>query len=127
MTGKDPRWSWESEEDAFGGGNSPLAEVTIDGVVLRTGDRVRLRPKGQADAFDLLLAGRTAAIESIEQDYEGRIYVAVTVDDDPGKDFGQERRPAHRFFYSPEEVEPLAEQQESAAGAHGDTWNAGPR
>ncbi|MEX0938388.1 MAG: hypothetical protein WDZ59_11060 [Pirellulales bacterium] len=28
------------------------------------------------------LAGKTATIEAIEEDYEGRVYVAVTVDDD---------------------------------------------
>ena len=49
----------------------------------------------------------TAVIESIEQDLEGRIYVAVIVDDDPGKDLGALRQPGHRFFFAPEEVEPL--------------------
>ena len=32
---------------------------------------------------------------------------AVTVDEDPGKDFGEQGKPAHRFFFRPEEVEPL--------------------
>jgi hypothetical protein len=32
--------------------------------------------------------------------------LAVIVDDDPGKDFGALRQPGHRFFFSPEEVEP---------------------
>lgn len=76
-------------------------------VQLRQGDRVRLRPRGGADAFDLLLQGRTATIESIEQDYEDRVYLTVTVDDDPGKDLGVRRQPGHRFFFSPLEVEPL--------------------
>jgi hypothetical protein len=74
---------------------------------LRKGDRVRLRPRGGADAFDLLLRGRVATIESIEQDFEDRVYLAVTVDDDPGKEFGAQRQPGHRFFFSPLEVEPL--------------------
>ena len=52
--------------------------------------------------------GKTATIEAIEQDYEGRVYLAVTVDDDPGKDLGALRQPGHRFFFQPEEVEPLA-------------------
>src|SRR4051795_263385 len=74
---------------------------------LSIGDRVRLRPHAGADVLDLALAGRTATIESIEQDYEDRIYLAVTVDDDPGRDLGALRQPGHRFFFSPLEVEPL--------------------
>ncbi len=77
---------------------------------IRRGDRVRLcpRPRHHADIMDLALAGMTASIESIEQDFEGRIYLAVIVDDDPGKDLGAQRLPGHRFFFQPEEVEPLA-------------------
>ncbi|HEY7314936.1 MAG TPA: hypothetical protein VH643_36660 [Gemmataceae bacterium] len=75
------------------------------------GDRVRLRPRGRADILDLTLAGMTATIEAIEQDYEGRVYLAVTVDDDPGKDLGALRQPGHRFFFQPEEVEPLKEEE----------------
>ena len=60
-----------------------------------------------ADILDLALAGKTATVEGIEQDFEGRVYLAVTVDDDPGKDLGALRQPGHRFFFQPEEVEPL--------------------
>jgi hypothetical protein len=35
------------------------------------------------------------------------VHVAVTVDDDPGKDFGMQRMPGHRFFFGPDEIEPL--------------------
>ena len=44
--------------------------------------------------------GRLAIIEAIEQDYEGKIQVAVVLDDDPGKDLGMLRQPGHRFFFS---------------------------
>ena len=64
-------------------------------------------PGGRADIMDMALAGRTATVEAIEQDFEGRVYLAVTVDDDPGKDLGLLRQPGHRFFFRPEEVEPL--------------------
>jgi hydrogenase maturation protease len=73
---------------------------------LRKGDRVRLRPRANADIFDLALAGRDATVDSIEQDFEGRYHVAVLVDDDPGVSLGP-RRPGHRFFFAPEEVERL--------------------
>lgn len=74
---------------------------------LRRGDRVRLRPSGRADIMDLALMGKAATIESIEQDFEGRIYLAVVVDEDPGKDLGLLRQPGHRFFFQSEEIEPL--------------------
>ncbi len=82
--------------------------VHVGAAEVRAGDRVRLRPRGWADIMDLALAGKAATVESIEQDYEGRVYLAVTVDDDPGKDLGLLRQPGHRFFFQPDEVEPLA-------------------
>lgn len=87
--------------------NTRLEMIVIAGVSLKQGDGVRLRPRGGADILDLALTGRLATIESIEQDFEDRVYLAVTVDDDPGRDLGLLRQPGHRFFFSPEEVEPL--------------------
>jgi hypothetical protein len=58
--------------------------------------------------MDLALAGQVAEIESIEVDYEERIHLAVVLDDDPGKDLGALRQPGHRFFFSPDEVEPVS-------------------
>jgi hypothetical protein len=74
---------------------------------LKPGDRVRLWPLGRADIMDIALEGKLATIEAIEQDFEDRIYLAVTVDDDPGRDFGAQRQPGHRFFFGVDEVEPL--------------------
>ena len=74
--------------------------------VLQVGTTVRLQPKSRADIFDIALTGRLATIESIERDFDGRIHLAVTVDDDPGRDFGADRMPGHRFFFAPDEVEP---------------------
>jgi hypothetical protein len=73
----------------------------------RPGDRVCLRPSGRADAFDLLLTGKTATVASVETDFEGKTYVTVTVDDDPGRDLGTTGMPGHRFFFRPGEVELL--------------------
>ncbi|HMB90618.1 MAG TPA: hypothetical protein VKP65_07215, partial [Rhodothermales bacterium] len=56
--------------------NTNLDGVAVDGVWFRRGDRVRIRPKSQADIMDMALAGKTAIIEAIEQDVEDRIYVA---------------------------------------------------
>jgi hypothetical protein len=75
--------------------------------VFRKGDRVRLKPARSADAFDLVLAGKTAIVESVERDYEDNVHLAVVLEDDPGRDLGELRQPGHRFFFSPAEVEPL--------------------
>lgn len=85
-----------------------LESVQVAGVELKTGMRVRLAPRAGADIFDLALAGKVAIIESIEQDYENKIHFAVVLEDDPGRDLGMLRQPGHRFFFSTEEVEPLA-------------------
>jgi len=87
--------------------NTRLELINVGGVVYRRGDQVRLRPRAGGDILDLALMGQAATIESIEQDFENRIYLAVIVNADPGKDLGQLRQPGHRFFFAPEEVEPL--------------------
>jgi hypothetical protein len=97
-------WEWNLLED-----KTVLEHVEVQGAAVKVGDRVRLRPRAGGDIFDLALAGRTATIESIEQDYDGRVHLAVLVDDDPGRDLGAMRQPGHRFFFSPDEVEPLGE------------------
>jgi len=92
--------------------NKPrLAFLRIDGIDLRVGDQVRLRPRGNADIFDLALAGKVATIESLERDFDDRVHIAVTLDDDPGRDLGLARMPGHRFFFAPDEVEPIASQE----------------
>lgn len=83
-------------------------EVTVDGVPVRAGSRVRLRPRSHADIVDLALDGRAAVVERVEQDEAGRFQLAVTLEDDPGRDLGDARMPGHRFFYPPEDVVPLA-------------------
>ena len=85
----------------------PPESVLISGKEVKAGDRVRLHPKARADAFDMMLEGRMARVEMIHQDFENRIYLVVTLDDDPGRDLGLLRQPGHRFFFRPEEVEPI--------------------
>ena len=93
-------WEWQLLED-----KTALGSVEIQGFPLRRGDRVRLNPREGGDVLDLALTGRTAIIESIEQDYEGKLHVCVVVDDDPGRDVGLMRQPGHRFFFAPAELE----------------------
>jgi hypothetical protein len=85
---------------------------------LQPGDRVRIRPRKRADIFDSLLEGRVAIIDAVERDFENKLHVAVVVEDDPGRDFGEMRQAGHRFFYAPDELEwvgPRAEGSEAHA------------
>jgi hydrogenase maturation protease len=83
--------------------------VEVAGADVRRGSRVLLAPRAGGDIFDVALRGRTAIVDSIEEDVDGRLKVAVTVEDDPGRDLGEARQPGHRFFFALDEVEPLAD------------------
>jgi hypothetical protein len=84
-----------------------LQSVVVKGVELAKGSRILLWPRAGGDIMDLALKGKVAFVEGIEQDYEDRIHIAVTLEDDPGRDLGEDRFLGHRFFFSPEEIEPL--------------------
>ena len=84
-----------------------LRSVVVGGVEIEKGSRVLLWPGAGGDIMDLALRGKVAFVEGIEQDYEGRVYIAVTLEEDPGRDLGEDRFLGHRFFFSPGEVEPL--------------------
>lgn len=101
-------WEWQLLED-----KSALDHVPIAGVDLKAGSRVRLRPRQGGDVLDIALAGQSATIEAIEQDYEGKVHVCVVLDDDPGRDLGLMRQPGHRFFFDAEEIEPLPSNESS--------------
>ena len=88
-------------------GRPTLRSLKVGGVEIEKGSRVLLWPSSGGDIMDIALKGKVAFVESIEQDYEDRIYIAVTLEDDPGRDLGGDRILGHRFFFSPEEIEPL--------------------
>ena len=81
--------------------------VTVGGIEVRTGSRVRLWPRAGRDIFDIALSGKVAIVEKVEQDFEDRILLAVSVEDDPGREMVDLPVLGHRFFFSPEEIEPL--------------------
>jgi hydrogenase maturation protease len=103
-------WEWQLLE-----AKKPVDDLRVNGIEIKQGSKVRLRPKPGGDIMDLALTGRAAVVEAIEQDYEGKIHVCVVVDDDPGRDIGMMRQPGHRFFFDAEEVEPLVGEFESEA------------
>jgi hydrogenase maturation protease len=105
-------WEWNLLED-----KKSLDHAEIGGIVVRRGDRVRLHPKSGGDILDIALRGQAATIESIEEDYEGSQHICVVLDQDPGRDLGMMRQPGHRFFFTPEEVEPIGQEPGSAPKA----------
>jgi hypothetical protein len=94
---------WNQESDA-----ARLDSVIIFGVEVKPGARVRLWPQKTADIMDMALKGKVAIVEAIERDFDDHVHLAVVLEDDPGRDLGMMRQPGHRFFFSLEEVEPLA-------------------
>jgi len=101
-------FEWRLLED-----RTPADSLLIAGVEVKPGDSVRLRPKSGGDIMDLALAGKVANVASIEQDYEGKFHLAVVIDEDPGKDLGILLQPGHRFFFEPDEVEPVGSREAS--------------
>jgi hypothetical protein len=78
-------------------------QIEVDGRTFTRGGRVVLRPEAHRHAQDHLLAGRSATIERILVDYDDRVHLCVTVDDDPGQ---QLMRDIGRYLYfKPAEVE----------------------
>lgn len=78
---------------------------------LQRGSRVVLRPRADGDVLMRALEGRRGVVDAVEEDMEGRRYIAVVLEDDPARDIGKARRLAHRFFLAPEEVERLGDQE----------------
>jgi hydrogenase maturation protease len=74
--------------------------AVVGGVELRRGSRVRLRPRTGRDSWDALLAGRTAVVERIEEGVDDAVHVVVTLAEDPAR---------QKFFFVPDEVEPVGE------------------
>jgi hypothetical protein len=81
-------------------------EIAAAGTTVRLGDKIVLRPGTEGDVYDKILHGRTATVERIYRGYDERIYLGVTVDDDPGQELLRE---TGRFlFFFADEVEPVS-------------------
>ncbi len=108
-------WSqepWKQDEEE----HKRLESVVIFGVKVKKGDFVRLWPQKSADIMDIALKGKVAIIEAIETDFDNQVHLAVVIADDPGREFGMMRQPGHRFFFSPEEIEPLTSEGKDLHG-----------
>jgi hypothetical protein len=67
----------------------------------RRGAKVLIRPGPEADIQARMLDGRTATIERIMTDYDGRTHLGVTIDGDPGQDLMRETGRL-LYFFAPE-------------------------
>ena len=105
-------WEFQLLEAKKSAGDLRIADTLV-----RPGSRVRIHPRAGGDVMDIALAGKTAVVESIEQDYEGKFHLGVVLDDDPGRDLGLMRQPGHRFFFTAEEVEPLPSDEQELDSA----------
>jgi hydrogenase maturation protease len=95
--------------DGFSHMQTPVPRsVDVGGVAVGRGSKVVLRPRRGGDVFDSAIAGKVGTVEQIHADIDGHVHLAVTLEDDPGQDLGERRQPGHRFFFSPEDVEPMA-------------------
>lgn len=78
-------------------------EATVDGVRFLRGGHVVLRPGPDADLHARLLDARTATIERILVDLDGKVHLGVTIDGDPGQELLRETN--RLLFFFPDEVE----------------------
>jgi hypothetical protein len=76
-------------------------EATVDGVRFARGIKVVIRPGPDADIQARMLDGRTATVERILTDFDGRTHLGVTIDDDPGQDLMRETGRL-LYFFAPE-------------------------
>ncbi len=58
-------------------------------------------PGPDADLHARMLDGRTATIERIFTDYDGKVHLGVTIDDDPGQDLMRDTG-RYLYFFAPE-------------------------
>ncbi|MFD1045910.1 hypothetical protein ACFQ1S_10220 [Kibdelosporangium lantanae] len=76
--------------------------VTVNGVRVTKGSRVRLKPNRRADAHDMFLVDRVATVQAVLLDVDDGWHVAVALE-------GEELYAAHgRYrYFAPDEIEPL--------------------
>jgi hypothetical protein len=92
---------------AFPGAHDVPGEqsATVDGITFERGATLVLRPGTDRDPYDRMLDGRRATLERIYVDYDDRVYLAVTIDDDPGQELMRET--GRYVFFFVNEVQPL--------------------
>jgi hypothetical protein len=103
-SGAEAAW-WTPEAEALV--QPHLDAVLIHGVPVARGSRVRVNPSRRADAQDLFFAGQTGRVTNVHFDVDGSTHVGLVLDQDPAADLHEGY--GRSFYYSPEELEPLAQ------------------
>ena len=85
--------------------------VVVDGVPIRKGSLVRVRPRRRADAQDLFFADQVARVTAVLFDVDGDTHIALVLADDPAADLHDWY--GRYFYFAPDEIEPLTEREES--------------
>jgi hypothetical protein len=75
--------------------------LDVQGQTFRRGGKVVIRPGPDADVHARMLDGRTATIERIFTDYDGKAHLGLTIDDDPGQELMREAG-RYLYFFAPE-------------------------
>jgi hydrogenase maturation protease len=80
----------------------------IGGIAVAPGSRVVLRPRTtETDLLMRAVAGRRAIVDAVMEELDGDVKLTVTLEDDPARALGKARGLGHRFFFAPDELEPL--------------------
>ncbi|HYZ81229.1 MAG TPA: hypothetical protein VE571_08175 [Solirubrobacteraceae bacterium] len=75
--------------------------LNVAGRTFRRGGKVVIRPGPGADIQARMLDGRTATVERIFTDYDGKAHLGLTIDDDPGQELMRETG-RFLYFFAPE-------------------------
>ncbi len=106
-TGGDPWWDPATDASV----DPATDSVVVDGIPIRKGSLVRVRPRRRADAQDLFFADQVARVTGVLFDVDGDTHVAVVLEDDPAADLHDWY--GRYFYFAPDEIEPLTEREES--------------
>lgn len=85
--------------------------VSINGVRVSRGSRVRIHPSRRADAQDLFFADKIAKVTSVHETVDGDRHVGVVLEDDPAADLHEWY--GRYLYFAPDEIEPLSERNSS--------------
>lgn len=94
--------------------------VSVQGVRVRKGSRVRLHPSRRADAQDLFFDGRIARVTSVHEDVDGDAHVGVVIEDDPAADLHEWY--GRYLYFAPDEIEPLRSPEHGKEGPQWKPW-----
>ncbi|MET9490679.1 hypothetical protein [Nocardia sp. NPDC006630] len=80
--------------------------VSVNGIRVSKGSRVRLHPSRRADAQDLFFDGQIARVTTVHEDVDGQAHVGVVIEDDPAADLHEWY--GRYLYFAPDEIEPVS-------------------